>query len=350
LADFVRSLDNTRPVINALCGIHPDKSVASISSGLDSIPDNYDYFSELSRTFADPLDVAGYNYMLSRYEKDHIKYPDRIICATETFPMEAFDCWDAVERLPYVIGDFVWTAIDYLGETEIGHVWYNGKKSFLGDYPWHQAFCGNIDICGFKRPQSYYRDCVWGISNAPFIAVHKPEHYGENAYISGCGWPVVVSSWTWPEYIGKPIIVDVYAINAEVELVLNGRTIDRKNAGKKNKYKASFELIYEPGELSAIGYDNGLENSRTKPKTAGSPSSLRLTPDRKSLNATFGDLSYVTVDLLDSEGNIAHDATNTIYFTVRGVGALLALGNGNPISEEMYTDNYRKVHEGKACW
>jgi len=348
LADFVRKLDDTRPVVNALCGIHPDKSVASIAMGLDSIPDEYDYFGQLSAPFAEPLDVAGYNYLLSRYEKDHEKFPNRIICGTETFPMEVFDCWEATMKLPYVIGDFVWTAIDYLGEAGIGHVWYKGEKSFLGEYPWHQAYCGDIDICGFKRPQSYYRDCVWGLSKAPYIAVHKPEHHGKTADISAWGWPDVVSSWTWNGFEGKPIVVDVYSRSGEVELILNGRLIGRKNTGKENKYMASFELSYEPGELLAIGYDNGLETSRTELKTAGDPATIRLTPDRSELCSKFGDLSYITVELFDAQGNPAHNATNSIYFTVFGEGSLLAVGNSNPLSEEMYTGNYRKVHEGKA--
>ena len=113
--------------------------------------------------------------------------PAAIICGTETFPKDAFDYWSAVERLPYVVGDFVWTSMDYLGEAGIGHVWYNGEKDSLGAYPWNQAYCGDIDICGFKRPQSYYRDCVWGISRAPYIAVYKPQYYGRTPEIARLG-------------------------------------------------------------------------------------------------------------------------------------------------------------------
>ena len=140
----------------------------------------------------------------------------------------------------------------------------------------------------------------------------------------------------------------MYSRNSIVELVLNDRLIARKDAGKANKYIASFEFIYEPGELLAIGYDNGIEVSRALLKTAGPPAFIRLTPDRSELHASFGDLSYIAVELLDSEENIVHDSKNTIFYTVSGEGTLLAVGNGNPISEEMYTGNFRKVHEGKA--
>lgn len=250
--------------------------------------------------------------------------------------------------MPYVIGDFVWTAIDYLGESGIGHVWFNGEKSFLGFYPWHQAFCGDIDICGFKRPQSYYRDCVWGISKAPYIAVHKPQNYGKSGVISDWGWPDVVSSWTWPGFESKPAVVEVYSTADEIELFLNGRSIGRKPSGKANRYKTLFELDYEAGELLAVGYRADRETARSVLKTAGAPAVLRLTPDRSLLKPEFGDLSYITVELLDAQGNTVHNAGNDIFFSVGGVGTLLAVGNGNPVSEEMYTGNRRKLHNGRA--
>lgn len=352
LADFVRNLDNTRPVNCAVDNLIPDPYLISqldIPAGVDN-GGEYDYFGELTREFFDALDVAGYNYLLDRYEDDGKKFPGRIIYGTETYPKDAYDYWDAVERLPYVIGDFVWTALDYLGEAGLGHVSYGKptKKFALMEYPWHQAFCGDIDICGFKRPQSYYRDCVWGLSEKPYIAVYKPEHYGKEVFISLWGWPDVVSSWTWPGFENKPIAIDVYSTDEEVELLLNGKSIGRKPAGKPNRYIATFETVYEPGELVAIGYREGRESSRTILRTAGPPASIRLTPDRDVLSPKFGDLSFVTVELLDSNGNIAHGASDNIYFTASGVGSVIAVGSGNPASEEMYVGNQRRVWYGRA--
>ncbi|MEM1582502.1 MAG: glycoside hydrolase family 2 TIM barrel-domain containing protein [Candidatus Bathyarchaeia archaeon] len=347
LAGFIRRLDNTRPITSAITEYFLYQLITTDFGSERRIPD--ELWIEHSSKFAEPLDIVGYNYMLHRYESDRKYFPDRIICATESFPSMAFDYWEAVERLPYVIGDFVWTAIDYLGEAGIGRVKYEGEEfSFLGSYPWHQAFCGDIDICGFKRPQSYYRDCVWGISKTPYIAVHKPETYGKKPLPLLWSWPEVVSSWTWPGYEGKPMKVDVYSTNSEVELFLNGRSLGRKPAGKANRYIASFEVIYEPGELVAIGYENGVETSRTVLRTAGKPAKILLKPDRNVLKAEFGDLSFITVELVDAAGNICHNATNTVYFTAYGVGSIVAVGNGNPVSEEMYVGNQRKVHEGRA--
>lgn len=348
LADFVRSLDNTRAITNAVCNIGEDPMITGLAANLITESKDKDYFGERTGEFLEPLDVAGYNYLLNRYESDREKFPDRIICATETFPKEAFDYWEAVERLPYVIGDYVWTSLDYLGESSIGHVWYNGETTGLGDYPWHHANCGDIDICGFKRPQSYYRDCVWGISKTPYIAVYKPENYGKTPAVSPWGWPDVVPSWTWPGYEGKPTVIDIYSSSQEVELLLNGRSIGRKATGKENRYTASFDVTYEAGTLEAVGYDNNIEMSRTVIKTAGSPSVIKLTPDRGSLKAVFGDLSYITVELLDSKGDLVFNSSETMYFTVCGAGSLLAVGSSNPKSEEMYVGNQRKIFEGRV--
>jgi beta-galactosidase len=342
LAGYVRTLDSTRPVTNALCDLWNDDIKTDNENKTD------DPWAVLTEKFAEPLDIVGYNYLLNRLEKDGIKYPNRVIAATETFPMEAFDGWDAVERLPHVIGDFVWTGLDYLGEAGIGHVWYNGEGTFCGGYPWNQAFCGDIDICGFKRPQSYYRDFVWGIGTVPYIAVYKPEFYGKEADISRWGWPDVVNSWSWPGFENKPVVIDVYSGGDEIELLLNNKSMGRKPAGKANKYLAKFETSYEPGSLTAVTYENGKEIYRSVLKTASKPAEIRLSADKDKLEAVWGDLSFVMVELLDKEGNMAHDAVNELYFTVSGAGSLIAVGNGNPKSDEMYVGAKRRIHEGRA--
>lgn len=347
LADYARSLDNTRAVTNAVCYL-PDPETSSLAGNLADVADDFDYWGELTLRFIEPLDVAGYNYLLNRYESDVSKFPGRIICGTESFPIETFDNWNTVERLPHVIGDFVWTGMDYLGEAGLGHVWYDADKDLRADYPWHQAFCGDIDICGFKRPQSYYRDCVWGRSRVPFIAVYKPENHGRNPLVSHWGWPDVVFSWTWPGFENKPVVIDIYCMDSEVELFLNGRSLGRKPVGKDNRYTASYETEYEPGELVAVGFTKGIETSRTTLNTAGKPVCIRLAPDRTALNSKFGDLSFVTVEVVDAAGNIVHNACTNIYFTVCGAGSLLAVGSGNPTTDEPYTGNQRKVHEGRA--
>jgi len=146
LADYVRSLDNTRPVTNALCGLWAE----SIFTPEQKKAAQEDEFAFFTTKFAEPLDVVGYNYLLGRYESDGIKFPNRIIYGSESFPIECFDNWEAVEKFSFVAGDFVWTALDYLGEAGLGRVHYDGKDPWhCSGYPWHQAYCGDIDICGF---------------------------------------------------------------------------------------------------------------------------------------------------------------------------------------------------------
>ena len=345
LAGFIRKLDNTRPVNNAVCTLWYDPSTHPPAAHWPKDA-NTDYWGKLTEEFIAPLDVAGYNYLLERYEKDGEKYPNRIICGTESYPLKAFDYWEATERLPHVIGDFVWTALDYLGEAGLGRVRLGKDREFHGPYPHHTAFCGDMDICGFKRPQSYYRDCIWGTATAPYIAVHNPGLHGVEVDITRWGWPDVSSSWTWPGYEGKPVVVDVYSRDEEVELFLNGKSHGRKPAGKAAGYIATFELEYQPGELAVVGY--GPRESRAALKTAGAPATIRLTPDRPRLKAEYGDLSFVTVELLDSAGNLVTNAGNKLYFTACGVGNLQAVGNGDPRSEEMYVGNERRVYQGRA--
>lgn len=344
LAGFVRSLDNTRAVTNALCPI------PKINDKVDeeSLAQSGDQWAELTEKFAGPLDVAGYNYLRHRYEYDGKKYPNRVICGTETYPPQAFEYWEQVENNPNVIGDFVWTSMDYLGEAGIGRTWYGERKSYLGEYPWHTAFCGDFDICGWKRPQSYYRDCVWGVSKAPYIAVYNPQHYRQTFGHMLWSWQDVEPSWDWPGCEGKPVMVEIYCADSEVELFRNGESLGRRPAGKENHYTTIYDTVYEAGELVAVGYKDGRETAKTVLKTAKNPAAIRLTPDRKYLDCGDEDLCYITAEIVDEDGNVAVREERDIYFTVCGVGSLLAVGNSNPISEEMYIANHRKAYNGKV--
>lgn len=345
LADFVRSLDSTRAVTTALQEFYLAKEFNGF--GFDfALPE--EIWNEHSSKFTEAMDVVGVNYARFHFDMDGKNFPDRVLVSSESFPQLAYDYWEDVERLPHVIGDFVWTAMDYLGEAGLGRVIYGPQTGFLGEYPWLHSNCGDIDICGIKRPQSYYRDCVWGNAGAPYIAVHNPGHHGETPTITLWGWPDVAASWTWPGFEGKPTKVDVYCIAEEVELISNGRSLGRKPAGKANRYIASFEVVYEPGELTAVGYTDGVERSRSSLKTAGAPASIRLTPDRDVIDAKYGDLSYVAVEMLDAAGNLVPHADHTIHFAVQGPGVLLALGSSDPTTEEMYTGNQCRLYKGRA--
>lgn len=342
LADFVRRIDDTRPVTNALCDSWQNWT------GDVSVDQKMTLWELETEGFASALDVVGYNYLLYRYEHDVSRYPNRIICGTETFPKDAFDYWEATEKYSHIIGDFVWTSLDYLGESGIGHAHYGDDKDPGTPFPWHQANCGDIDICGTKRPQSYYRDCIWGISEKPYIAVLHPDNFGKKETLSQWGWPDVSANWNWNGFEGKLVKVDVYSREEEVVLFLNGVKVGRKPAGKANKYLTSFDVTYATGKLEAVGFTDNKEMNRHSIQSTGEPAAIRLSADRSQLNGLFGDLSYITAEVVDAEGNVVTDAENMLYFAASGGGSLLAVGNGNPKSTEKYTGNVRSVYNGIA--
>jgi beta-galactosidase len=329
LADRVRELDPTRPV------------TAAINGGHDRWP-----WEQTDVVFA-ALDVGGYNYAERHYRSDHERHPERVMYGSESTPREAFDHWMSVLELPHVIGDFVWTSLDYLGEAGIGRVHFEGKNAmFLGDYPWHQANCGDLDLCGFKRPQSYYRDMIWGTGSKLYIAVHDPIPEGKEATITYWGWPLVTPSWTWPGHEGETLQVDVYSTCQRVELLLNGRSLGVQPAGRDRQFTATFEVPYEAGALTAVGYEGEAKVAEWEISTAGEPVGIRLSPDRDELEAKPGDLGFITVEVVDHMGRVHPHADHTLFFTVQGQGAVAAVGSGDPVSKERYRGNQRRAYKG----
>jgi beta-galactosidase len=332
LAEGVRAIDQTRPVSSAICGIW----------GKDRTWEDTDV------VFAS-LDVGGYNYQWRQYAPDHARHPGRVMAGTESFPLEAFENWMSVLDNSYVIGDFVWTSMDYLGESGIGRVHFDPEtKGFLGGYPWHQAYCGDIDLAGFKRPQSYYRDVIWGCGDPLYIAVHYPIPEGKTPVITQWGWPDVDARWNWAGQEGKPFQVDVYSAAEKVELFLNGRSLGKKPTTLAEKRMATFNVPYEPGELKAVGSLASGEKVAKVLHTLGAAAGIRLAADRPALAADPASLSFITVDVVSADGQMDPAAEHEIHFHVTGEGILAAVGSGNPISTESYRGSQRKAHRGRC--
>lgn len=333
LSGMVRELDPTRPVNAGICSFweFPGRSWEESAPAFES------------------LDVAGYNYQWKYYEEDHARYPDRIIIGTESVASEALEYWRLVEKHPYVLGDFVWTAMDYYGEAGIGHAIFmeEPRKRATPGWPWYNAYCGDIDICGFRKPQSHFRDVVWKKSDLE-MAVRVPAPEGLTEWVSFWGWPNELQSWNWPQHEGQTLTVVVYSNYPEVRLELNGRVIGTRRVSDETRLTARFEIPYEPGELKAIGLKDGNPMQYKSLITTGNPAKIRLSADRSKIRKDRSDLSFVTVEILDEEGQPIPDVALPVHFTVIGPGELAAVENGKPDDVKSFHAPFVTTFNGKA--
>lgn len=333
LTDEAHRLDPTRPVTEAFCEYWE--------------PTNKNkQWNETSPAFA-LVDIGGYNYLWRLYKEDHQQFPNRIIIGAETLPNEALENWNMAEKNPYVLGDFVWTAMDYLGEAGVANAFYDvTKKNRLVGWPWFNAWCGDIDLIGQKKPQSYYRDVVW--RNRPIaMAVHEPIPDGMVETLSRWGWPQELQSWTWPGAESKSLQVRVFSRAPMVRLLLNGKEVGEQKISDTS-ITAVFEVPYQPGTLKAVNVENGKETAVFELKTAGASKRIRLIADRKNIKANRNDLSYITAEVVDENNQVVPNAEMPIQFSVEGVGELAAVGNANPKDVASFHNGERKTFHGRC--
>ena len=335
LKQAILEMDDTRPVTEALCSWDSDWEI-------------YDPHAEV-------LDIVGYNYMIHKHEGDHQRDPKRVMWQSESFPRDAFKNWALVNDYPYIVGDIVWTGLDYLGESGIGRTYYEGERPgehyVEGGQPdWHGAYCGDVDITGYRKPISIYRQMLWEKAyrgkNRPSvlsIAVKEPDGYRGNIHQTAWSvWPTW-NSWNWPGWEGKPIEVEVYTKAPEVKLYLNGKLIGTKAVSRDTEYKAVFTVPYEPGTLSANAGKVG-----TYLCTAGEPAALRLTPDRHIITADGQDLAFITVEVVDKNGWACPDAAIPCEAIVKGEGQFLAFASADLKDREPYTSPRVTTWKGRA--
>lgn len=324
----IHEKDTTRPVTEALCAWDSDWEI-------------YDPHAEV-------LDVVGYNYMLFKHADDHKRDPKRVIWQTESYPRDAFRNWATVHDFPYVVGDIVWTGLDYLGESGIGRTYYKGEREgeswIKGGQPeWHGAPCGDVDITGWRKPISHYREMLWNENTPLYMAVKEPEGYhGEIKQTMWSVWPTY-ESWTWKGWEGKPVEVEVYTHQPKVKLYLNNQLIGTKEVNRNTEYKAVFTVPYQKGTLRA---EAGEESVTLK--TAGEPARLKLTPDRTVMRADGQSLTYIIVEVVDQDGNLVPEAEIPCEATVKGAGKLLAFASANLKDEEPYPSVHSKTWKGRA--
>jgi len=291
------------------------------------------------------FDLIGYNYAWKRYEEDHVKYPDRVMVGTETNPPLALENYDMVKKHPYVIGYFVWTATDNIGEAGVGlpllrdinpdPLQAPGGGFFRRDsWPAYINYQGDIDLIGNRKVPSYYQYVVWGKSKVEMF-VHRPIPEGKRETTSNWGFPDELKSWNWAGHEGEKFQVHVYTRSQHVRLELNGKIIGEQDVDIGESITATFEVPYEAGTLIARCYDNGKETATQALETTGKPVAIRLIADRKKIKADRNDLSYVRAEIIDSEGNIVPDADD-----------MAGVGNGDPMDMSSFQQPRKKSYQG----
>lgn len=335
LADMVRTLDPTRPV-TAGCN-EPDPGNHLFRSGaLDLIGFNYhdDWFAGVPKNFpGKPFIVTESVSGLMTRGYYRMPSDSLIICPERwdkpyydpSFSCSSYDnChvpWGnrhegtlaLVERNDFISGQYIWTGFDYIGEpTPYG-------------WPARSSYFGIIDLAGFPKDVYYMYQSRWRPDKT---VLHLFPH------------------WNWQE--GQEVDLWVYCNNAdEVELLLNGRSLGVKRLGKDD-YHLAWRTTFEPGTVKALSRRDGKTVAEQEIRTAGEPACIRLTPDRTVIQADGRDLSFVTVEVTDREGNLCPWAENDIRFTVTGSGFNAGVDNGSPISLERFKDDHRKAFYGKC--
>lgn len=361
LADRVKSLDSTRPVSATACSLfieytqRPSDQVATtgnqaLNMAYDNFASGVDLWGDTTKEYFAPLDVAGYNYKNVRYEHDGKKFPDRVIYGSESYPRAAFSSWQATIENNNVIGDFVWTAWDYLGEVGVGR-WEASEEERPGnpEWPWISAYCSDIDLIGEKRPQSYYRDAVWENDHAPHLFTLAPELVGKNLARLSWAWLPVAANYTYPGAEGQKVEAHVYANADEVELYVNGQSLGRKACGVQEEYQAVYSFAYEPGTLEVTAYKDGVETGRDILKTATETKKLVVTTEQSTIKADGKDLCFIMIEAVDAAGSKVVGETGTIAVDVQGA-ELLALGSADPRPDRLipYQGSQAPLYEGKA--
>ncbi len=366
LAETIHKLDGTRPVSNGICtlwaGLDDALAMGRVQTQNAAEDQASVLWEHVTEPFTNGLDIVGYNYMEDNYERDHEMFPERVMLGSENFPQQIGYRWPMVERLPYVIGDFTWTAWDYLGEAGIGKAVYvdgddplvqKGSWSLMpqpgSPFPWRLANDADFDITGHMLPQGAYRSVVWGSDKTYLFSMH-PDTFHKVEMITMWGFPAVVPNWNYNGYEGKPVELVVYSKAEEVEVFVNGMSIGRKEVCMERPmpYSARFETVYEPGEVVAVSYHGGKEISRDVLVTAGEPVEIALVAEKSKMQADGHDVICVGIEVRDKDGVVVPDATIPLSVKVEGSGFLAGFGSANPVTDEDYTDEFTVSYRGRA--
>ncbi len=334
LVERIKQLDTTRPVTDAV----------QLYGGM--APRDFNWTWNDADPLLAKLDIVGYNYQMGKYNQDHQRVPGRVMVATESYPRDMFQSWQWAADHTWVVGDYIWTGWDYLGESGIGKVQTGGGRG--GAFPYHGGNCGDIDLTGFRKPQSHARNITWDRGEKMFTAIVEQGPDGRPLRTDNWGTTPSRESWTWPGLEGKSVDVQVYSRYDAVRVSLNGTVIGEKPTGRSEQFKAVISVPYAAGTLKTEGLVDGKVVATSQIKTVGPVAKLRLTADRSILHADGQDLSFITVEGLDADGNFQPNGDQEVTFNVSGAGSLAGVANGDLNNADSYQAKSRKLYQGRA--
>lgn len=373
MCDFVRSIDTTRPVTTAVSlllnamvsmgkGIYQEDK--SATEGLDNMSGSAfvnmamtmygkvmnimaasPMADKASKGIMSQMDIAGYNYGRTRYKKDAKHYPERIILGTETLPPDIYDNWQKVKEIPSVIGDFIWTGWDYIGESGIACTQYDCWEKQEKNPPLLLGGAGVIDITGLFRPEVWLNRAVYGYEDKPYIGVEPVIYSDDRAISSPWRKTDALHSWSWHGCEGKKAKILVYSNADEIALYKNNKKVAKK---KVKKCTAVFHTTYEPGTLVAIAYKGGEETSRSALKTSGNETNLTVKAEKTKIRANGQDLAYLNIAITDSEGIVKSTDNRKVSIKVEGAGTLQGFGTSDPHTDETFVGMVRTSYYGRA--
>lgn len=368
LACFVRELDSSRPIVLA-----NNCLLTAMSVAVEEARKNGENKKDVSSSDANEIvallphilttltaekvekmcgdvfkkvDIVGYNYNENLYEDTHALVPDRVILSSETFPSRIGKNWTKIKSLPYVIGDFMWTAWDYIGEAGVGQPFYGSEQApFSKPYPCMLAGCGSVDILGNTESQGYYTAVVFGATDKPHIAVRPVNHSGEPYTVGKWRLTDAIDSWSWDGCEGKTAQIEIYGAGNSVELYLNGELLGRENFVD---CRALFETPYRKGELKAIMKFEDGKQTECVLRSADAETIITAGSEDKLIKCGGEDYTYINIAITDKNGIVKSLCDRKVTVKVEGAGKLFAVGSGNPSTEESYLGNSCTTYYGKA--
>lgn len=376
LTEFVHSLDHTRPVtagVNVLLNVYSNMGMGVYRDKGDYKPEPLPrkrgyrekktgsaFFNAMTqklgklmffmaagnrgdkacRGAADSLDILGLNYASSRYDPDVRKYPERMMVGAETMAADLPYNWERVKKYPQLIGDFVWAAWDYLGESCMGWTYESYKGLPL------LANQGMIDITGKPLASMAFMQVVWGLRKEPFIGVRPLNHTKEAPCKGSWQFTDAIDSWNWPGFEGTKTVIEVYAPGERVRLLLNGRELGTK---KLKNFKAVFRTSYAPGALAVEALDESGKVLSTFSLSSGNREiHIRAVPEKPVLKANGTDLCYLPVEFTDGTGKLLPAIEQQVELTVEGAVSLIGFGSALYKTNESFRQNHYRTYRGRV--